>query len=145
MTPPELKDLVRRLLACEAIAGKASGPMESAALRVYERLRQSLDEVAGTAALRSLALRALVLAKAEAPRLEDAQVAADGSIKLLSEFEHPIDMDMNRAGDEGIVLVTHLLGLLLIFLGEALTFSLLRTAWPGASFDERNPGNGRKA
>jgi hypothetical protein len=31
-----------------------------------------------------------------------------------------------------------LLGLLHIFLGEAITLSLLRNAWPGATFDNRS-------
>jgi hypothetical protein len=51
----------------------------------------------------------------------------------------------DRAGEGGIILIARLLGLLRIFLGEALTLSLLRNAWPGAAFDDRNSGNGRKA
>jgi hypothetical protein len=38
-----------------------------------------------------------------------------------------------------------LLGLLGLFLGEALTLNLLRNAWPGAALDDHNSGNGRKA
>jgi len=49
------------------------------------------------------------------------------------------------AGEGGIVLISRLLGLLLMFLGEALTLSLLRVTWPGAAFDDRNSENGRKA
>jgi hypothetical protein len=47
--------------------------------------------------------------------------------------------------DGGAVLITSLLGLLRLFLGEALTLSLLRNAWPGEAFDDRNSENGRKA
>ena len=32
-----------------------------------------------------------------------------------------------------------------MFLGEALTLSLLRNAWPGEVFDDDNAVNGRKA
>jgi hypothetical protein len=78
------------------------------------------------------------------------QVAEGGSLQGLGEFEPQIDMDKDLsgefpAGDGGIVLIARLLGLLLIFLGEALTLSLLRNAWPGEAFDDRNSGNGRKA
>ena len=59
-------------------------------------------------------------------------------------------MDKDRAGEsqagEGeIILIARLLGLLLLFLGEALTLSLLRITWPGEAFDDRNSENGRKA
>jgi len=145
MNSPELRDLVRRLLAYEANVGENSEPMESATLRVYEKLHQSLDALAGGAAFGSLATRALALAKEEAPTLGVAQIAANGSIQGLSELEPQITNDLDRVGEGGVILIGHLLGLLLIFLGESLTLSLLRTAWPGASFDDRNSGNGRTA
>jgi hypothetical protein len=124
--------------------------VESATLRVYEKLRQSLSAFAGVAAFESLAFRALTQAKSEAPSLWAARVAADGSLQGLSEFEPQNDMDKELsgelyAGDGGIVLIARLLRLLLVFLGEALTLSLLRNAWPDATFDDRNSGNRRKA
>jgi hypothetical protein len=145
MTPPETLDLVRRLLAYESIAGKSSEPMESAGRRVYQKLRLSLGAIAGVAAFQSLASRALVLARTEAPSLGTAQVGADGSLQRSWESEPQIDIDKYRAGEGEIILLGHLLGLLLIFLGEPLTLSLLRDAWPGAPFDDRNSGIGRNA
>ena|ERR1035437_7814230 len=149
-TPPEMRDLARRLLTYEDLAGKTSEPMESTTLRVYEKLRQSLGVFAGVTCFQSLASRALALARSEAPSLGAARVSADGSLQGLGEFEPQIDIDKDRAGvyptgEGGIILIARLLGLLLIFLGEVLTLSLLRNAWPGAAFDNRNSGNGRKA
>jgi hypothetical protein len=149
-TPPTIRDLAHRLFAYEAVAGKTSEPMEFATLRVYEKLRQSLSAFAGVAAFESLAFRALTQAKSEAPGLWAVQVAEGGSLQGLGEFEPQIDMDKDLAdklpvGDGGIVLITRLLGLLLMFLGEALTLSLLRNAWPGEAFDDRNSERGRKA
>ena len=149
-TPPEMRDLVHRLLTYEAVAGKASEPMESATLRVYEKLRQGLGEFAGVAGFQSLASRALALAKPEAPSLSAARVTAEGSLQGLGKFESQIDIDKDRAaeypaGEGGIILISRLLGLLLIFLGEALTLSLLRVTWPGAALDNCNSENGRKA
>jgi hypothetical protein len=54
-------------------------------------------------------------------------------------------MGLEVAGDVGFHLITSLLGLLGLFLGEALTLSLLRDAWPGEVFDDGNAVNGRKA
>jgi hypothetical protein len=59
-------------------------------------------------------------------------------------------MDKTQGTDDqleerGATLIARLLGLLLIFLGEALTLSLLRVTWPSTVFDDRNAGNGRNA
>ena len=147
---PGLRDLADRLLTYEAGAGKASESSEARTLRVYEKLRESLSTFAGAAAFESLAFRALTQAKSEAPDLRAVEVAADGSLLGLGELEPQIDLNKDLAGafpadDGGIVLITSLLGLLRLFLGEALTLSLLRNAWPGEVFDGSNLAHGRKA
>ena len=149
-TPPRMRDLARCLLDYEVVPGKTSESWESATLRVYEKLRQGLGEVAGTAGFQSLASRALALARTEAPSLGAARVAANGSLQGLGEFEHQMDIDKDRAGESasgeaGIILIARLLGLLLLFLGEALTLSLLRVTWPRAALDDCSSENGRNA
>ena len=150
---PGMRDLARRLLTYEAVAGKTSGSTEPPTVRVYEKLRQSLGEFAGVAGFQSLASRALSLARSEAPSLSAVRICEDGALQGLGhgpgKLENQIDINKDRAGeypagDQGIVLIARLLGLLRIFLGEALTLSLLRNAWPGEAFDDRNSGNGRK-
>ena len=140
-----MRDLAHRLVTYEAGAGKTPEPTEFPTLLVYEKLRQSLVEFVGVAGFQSLASRALTLATPEAPCLSEARVTADGSLQGLGEIETQIDIDKDRAGAGGIVLIARLLGLLRVFLGEALTLSLLRNAWPGEAFDDGNAGNGRKA
>ncbi len=142
---PGMRDLARRLLVYEAGAGKNSEPMDSPTLRVYEKLRKSLGEFVGVTGFQLLATRALTLAKPKAPSLSAVRVAADGSIQGLGAIETQIDMNKDPAGEGGIILIAGLLGLLRIFLGEALTLSLLRNAWPGEAFDDRNSVHGRKA
>jgi hypothetical protein len=157
-TPQEMRDLVQRLLTYEANAAKTSEPVESRVFRIYEKLRQSLGEFAGTAAFQSLASRALAMARSEMPSLRAAQISADGRLKGLgqglglgqSEFGPQIDSEEDRygeqrTGDEGTVVITRLLGLLFTFLGEPVTLRLLRNAWPGAAIDDRISENGRKA
>jgi hypothetical protein len=144
-TPPKMRDVAERLLAYEAGAGRSSEPAESATLRVYEKLRQGLGEFAGVAGFQSLASRALTLAKPEAPGLGAARVSADGALHGLGAIETQFKIDKDQAGDGGIILIARLLGLLLLFLGEALTLSLLRVTWPGEVFDDRNSAHGRKA
>ncbi|MBZ5509229.1 MAG: hypothetical protein LAO78_27535 [Acidobacteriia bacterium] len=117
--------MARRLLAYEAGAGKTSVAGESAAFHVYEKLRRHLCVLAGVAGFESLAARALTLARAEAPSLRTVQVTADGSIQGLRELELQIDKD-----DGGTILIARLLGLLFIFIGEALTAQLVQDVWP---------------
>jgi hypothetical protein len=144
---PGMRDLAHRLLTYEAGVGKTQEPMEFPTLRVYEKLRQSLGEFVGVAGFQSLAARALTLARPEAPSLGAARIAADGALlglgQGLGEMETQFDMNKDPAGDGGIILIARLLGLLRIFLGEALTLSLLRNAWPGEVFDDRNSAYGR--
>jgi hypothetical protein len=150
--PPKMRDLARCLIGYEAAASKTSEPAESAPLRVYERLRRSLGAFAGVDGFQSLAFRALTQAKSEASGLWAAQVAEDGSLHglgesrpQLAELEPQLGSGIDQASDEGVILIACLLGLLFIFLGEALTLSLLRNAWPGATFGDRSSENGRES
>jgi hypothetical protein len=142
---PGMRDLARRLLTYEAVAGKTSGSTEPPTVRVYEKLRQSLGKFAGVAGFQSLASRALSLARPETPSLSAAQIPADGSLQGMGEIETQFDIDKDQARTGGIILIARLLGLLRIFLGEALTLSLLRNAWPGEAFEDHNSTHGRKA
>ncbi|MGA2962697.1 MAG: hypothetical protein ABSD96_13550 [Candidatus Korobacteraceae bacterium] len=135
-----MRNLAPRLLAYEAAAGETS---DSAAVRVYEKLRRPLCALAGVAGFRSLASRALALARAEAPTLSAVQVTPDGLLQGLVELESQSDKD--HAEQEGVILIAQLLGLLSIFIGEALTMRLVRDAWPDAAFDDPDSRNERTA
>ncbi len=143
--PSEMRDLAQQLLSYEAESGNSSEPEESKILRVYQKLRQSLGELAGTAGFHSLASRALALARSDVPSLSAVRVGADGNLEGMSSIGPSNKVEQDRVHEGGVILIARLLGLLLIFLGEALTLSLLRDAWPGAAFDDRNSGNGRKS
>jgi hypothetical protein len=144
-TPQEMRDLVQRLLTYEANAAKTSEPVESRVFRIYEKLRQSLGEFVGVAGFQSLASRALTLARPEVPSLSAALVAADGSLQGLGEIATQFGMGKDSTTDGEIILIARLLGLLRLFLGEALTLSLLRSTWPGEVFEDSKSVHGRKA
>jgi len=135
--------LAQRLLTYEAVAGKNSETTESAAFRVCAKLRRPLITLAGVAGFRSLLSRALTLARAEAPSLSAVQIAADGSLQGLDEMEPQIGKDQAREG--GAILIAQLIGLLLTFIGEGLTLSMVQTVWPEAAFDGRVFEKERKA
>jgi hypothetical protein len=139
MIPPlETRDLARRLLDFEAAAGPASMPIEVTGIRVYEKLRRSLCVLAGVAGFHSLASRALTLAKSDAPSLSAVQVLADGSLQGLGK----VGGINNHQIDEGIIaFIAELLELLLVFIGESLTLSLVQNVWPEIAIDAI-PGTG---
>ena len=142
-TVPETRDLAQRLLTYEANAGNTS-ETGRAILRVYEKLRQSLVELAGVAGFQSLASRALTLASSEVPSLSAVRVEADGNLQGMSAIHPLINVETDRVDEGEVILISRLLGLLLIFLGEALTMNLLRDVWPDAALDDCNFENGRK-
>jgi hypothetical protein len=145
----ETRKLARRLLIYESQADQAFETAESPTLRVYEKLRQSLSAFAGVAGFQSLASRALALARSEDPDFSKVRVSEDGTLEGAGEIGHQNHGD-NEAGREppseaGIILIARLLGLLHIFLGEALTASVLRVTWPGAVLEDRNSEKERNA
>ncbi len=92
-------------------------------MRVCEKLRISLTRFAGADGFTSLLRRALALARAEVPALHGVQVKADGSLEGLEELA----ADAGSGGVEAAVAITtHLLGLLVTFVGEPITLRLVR-------------------
>jgi hypothetical protein len=90
-----------------------------AVCRVCDKLRRPLTTLAGAAGFRSLLARALTLAKQESPVLGAWEVKADGSLQGLN----------GEAAQSGAVLIAHLIGLMITFIGESLTLRLLHDVW----------------
>jgi len=128
MLTRETQDLAKRLIDYEAAAGDTSEPQKSAVIRVCEKLRLPLSAIVGVADYRSLLSRALTLAKLKAPGLSAVRVTTDGSLQDLSETGS--QMDQERGGEGGVILLGQLLGLFLAFLGAALTLQLIEDVSP---------------
>lgn len=124
-----MRRLTQRLLELEAARLTATDAHAHEAVRVLEKLRISLARFAGPDGFASLLRRALALARAEFAPLQTVTAKADGS---LEGFEQ-VAADMSNGGaDAAVALVAHLLGLLVIFVGEPLTLRLVRDGWPDA-------------
>jgi hypothetical protein len=126
--------LARRLL----VASKtASNPHVPEAVLVIEKLRTSLTKFAGFEGFASLLRRALLLASADVPSLKSVKVASDGRLEGYEQLV--ADKGTGAAGDGAAVAITaHLLWLLVTFIGEPLTLTLVREAWSDNSLDECN-------
>ena len=125
--PPAIKALARRLIAFESTRNPSDGPV-GATSRACDALRGPLAKFVGADGFRSLLSRALALAKVEIPSLGSVQMRPDGSLEGLEGVE--------QNQDAGAVVVTQLLGLLVMFIGEPLMIRLVQDAWPDATVAE---------
>ncbi len=118
-TTPTLRIAAERLLKLEG-----HGTRTRPTAVVVKRLGRVLITLLGAAGFKALLARAVTLAKAEAPASGALQIAADGSLVGLSENDDLADGE--------VVLVAHVLGLLVRFVGEGLMLRLVNDAWPKA-------------
>ena len=137
--PPRTSELYARILIAEESRAKVSSDSEAlAALRVCEKLRGPLATLAGTAGFRSLLHRAVTLAKPKAPWLDELKLNDDGSFNHTAEMEARLaTVDAARGAAE---VVAQLLGLLITFIGEALTLRLIQDVWPKAALKNLKTG-----
>jgi hypothetical protein len=141
MPPRETLDLARRILAYEAVEGRSSEPIESAAILVNEKLRLHLCALVGVAGYQGFLTRALTLATEEVPSLGAVQITAEGYLQGRSVPEPQIDenhaqgtlSNLGRAileHEGGVIFLALLLELFFSFIGEALTFQLVHDVAP---------------
>lgn len=130
--------LASQLMAIEAREFKEAYDSIVIAIKVCEKLQGPVTKFGGPVGYFSLLSRALALAKNESRSLNALWVAADGRIEKISEASENADSDISTPDDgSGRVLIAHLLGLLFIFIGEALMMTLLFDAWPDENFVSR--------
>jgi hypothetical protein len=129
-TSPALRKLARQLLAVEPTRSSLSNGQAGQPAWAGDRLRIPLTRLAGPAGFHSLLSRALDLARRQSPSLE-ALIEPNGSLT------GPIGVEPGaEAIGLGDVVLAELLGLLVTFIGEPLTLSLVREAWPDAPLHE---------
>ena len=132
-TSPNTREIAERLLVFESGEQSSSGANAPPAIHVCQKLGLPLSKLVGETGSRALLARALTLAKREAEVLNSVKVTDDGALEGWN----------GQAESASSVLVSHLLDLVVTFLGEALTLRLLRDVWPDRTisdvhFGERN-------
>lgn len=126
-TTPLLREVAERLLTIE---DRARSEGESAATRVCGKLKELLGRLLGSGGFWALLSRALALAQAEARELHTVELKPDGALVGFKEDQRQAE----------VVLVAHILGLLVTFIGSTLTISLLRDVWPKAAIEQLDQG-----
>ncbi len=121
---------------------KSSSAQSPAAFHVCEKLRKHLATLMGNGGFRALHSRALTLASSEVAWLRGVHVKPDGSLEGWEELQAQLDPDEIFEGR--VVLLAQLLGLLVAFIGEALTLRLVREVWPKVRLGISSFGKGDK-
>ncbi len=122
---PKLEAFARQILACEPALGNPASAKDSRTFRTYEKLREPLGKLIGIGGFRSLLSRALALAGEDVPSLRALHVKADGSLEGLET-----ELDSREVDAAELALMAQVAGLLVTFIGPALTMQLLRDIWP---------------
>lgn len=130
---PKARRLAEQLLCFETVPGKRAAGNGTAVARACDKLGAVLGVLVGAGGFRTLLDRALTMTRAELPGMSAVQVGADGVLVGLGEAD-PQSGDGKIAKGE-VLLIAHLLGLLIVFLGEALTLGLVQDVWPKATLD----------
>jgi hypothetical protein len=128
--------LARRLLALDAAPSNTPTASASSALHVCETLRRPLSRLVGVAGFRALLSRALATASDEVRWLNAIHVTADGTLEGVSEVEGRLSQAEIAQGE--VLLIAHLIGLLVLFIGEVLTLRLVQEVWPELPAEHRH-------
>jgi hypothetical protein len=137
-----MRSIAQLLISYEKPGNDSAATANTANFQVTERLRPHLATLMGNGGFRALLARALVLAGAEVSWLRAVRVNADGTLEGLETPHARLKPSEFREGR--IVLLAQLLGLLVAFIGPALTSRLLGEVWPQLAADNVDFGNGDK-
>ena len=140
---PEMRALAKLLITFDAAGIAPSAAENPATFPVIDKLRPHLATLMGDGGFRALLLRALVLAKVEAPFLSGISVHANGGLEGLDTLRSQPDTTDASAGK--VVLVAQLLGLLAAFIGPTLASHVVGEVWPQFPPGDRDFGKEAKS
>jgi hypothetical protein len=135
LRPPALRQLALTVLAQRSGSGEAAEGLAAAARRAYDELARVSTPLIGPVGVDALIARALHLAQQEHPWLAAAPESGPAN-EPFAQVIASLDRQNPAVATEGTAAVfATFAGLLVTFIGEALTTSLLRKAWPDAFVD----------
>lgn len=136
---PQIRNLAKQLKASETPRNRSAEVDNPGSFRAIDKLRPHFSMLMGRSGFQALLARALVLATAEAPWLSSVKVVADGELEGLTVAQAAVDAADFSEGEVG--LLAQLLGLLVAFIGPALTLRLITQIWPQLSLNDADFSN----
>ena len=138
MTAPgnaALRGLALKVLAQHAGQGAGAEALAAAARRAYDDLARASAPLIGQVGVDALIGRAVHLAQREYPWMVQARGPAQAEGPFAQVIFSLERQDPAVATEAAGAVFATFMGLLVTFIGEPLTASLLRKAWPGAFSD----------
>jgi hypothetical protein len=135
---PEFIELARRIRDQEA-DGSADPAASSAAVEsACRRLRDHLVDFLGSGGVSALLGRALHLAKREHPQLAGVTVSGEPDACFIGLAESLAASSEEEATAAATSVLMHMVGLLVMLLGEDLGMKPIHKLWPRATRDREN-------
>jgi hypothetical protein len=125
------------LLITEEIKSTKSSDQAAAALRVGEKMRNSLSTLMGPAGFCALLMRARAISVPEAAWLSRLEISKDGQLEGWNTATEGLSKTEAAAG--AAILIGHVLDLLDVFIGQDLTLRLAQEVWPRAKLRNLKP------
>jgi hypothetical protein len=119
---------VARHVMDQEASGTASSRAGDPPFPVLEKLRPELATLMGKMGYRGLLARSLAAGSEEVRWLRAVHVKSDGSLEGLRDLQANVAPGLFIEGRT--VMLAHLFGALIDFIGEELTLELLREKWP---------------
>jgi hypothetical protein len=135
LRPAAVRRLARKVLAARTGSARGDEVLAAATRRAYDDLAQVCSPLIGQVGFDALTARALHLAQREYSWLVDAgepERANEAFVPVLAGLAR---QDPPVATEGAAAVFAMLVGLLVTFIGEPLTASLMRKAWPEAFSD----------
>jgi hypothetical protein len=139
---PILADFAKAIVAHEFRGNKSSEAKIPAGCLAIEKLRSPLANLLGNTGFNALFYRACALGSQKFPWLRALPVKPDGSLEEFYEAGTKVEAEEFREGC--VLLLSHLLALLVAFIGKDLTLRLVGTVWPELSPDDLDFGKGHQ-
>jgi len=131
-----VRTLAEILIASQG-AGRRSIAIHDSTFSIAD-MRPNLISLMGTGGFEALISHALTSARIEKPWLSEIQSKGDGTLDGLESAHSKLNAAEFHEGY--VVLVTHVLQLLVQFLGPGVTREIVRKTWPHAPLGETNLG-----
>lgn len=133
-----MQNLAHLLLRHEWNDSPDAATLSDAMERACDKLRRHLVKLMGPDGFTLLLVRSLTFAKTDFPWLTGIQVERDGSLKGLRAVVEEREPAETAAGF--VAVLSHYLGLLVEFIGEALTLRLIQGIWPDVDLGGKDLG-----
>ena len=135
-----MRSIAKHLMIHETARNKSSEAKGPVAFEITDKFRPHMATLMGIGGFRALLSRALVLANGEVPWLHAMRVNADGELEGLEAIQGQLGAAEFLEGR--VVLLAHILGLLVAFIGPELTSRLVGDILPQIPLDDLDFGNG---